>query len=69
MDGVGYERGVSGERLIDPACGSGTFLVEAVERYLADVERYEDDPDWKDHLQDLCTRPASSDSTFTRSPS
>jgi len=57
MDGVGYERGVSGERLIDPACGSGTFLVEAVERYLADVERYEDDPDWKDHLQDLCTRP------------
>ncbi|PSP94599.1 restriction endonuclease [Halobacteriales archaeon QS_4_62_28] len=57
MDGVGYERGVSGERLIDPACGSGTFLVEAVERYLADVERYEDDPDWKEHLQDLCTRP------------
>ncbi len=57
MDGVGYERGVSNERLIDPACGSGTFLVEAVERYLTEVERYEDDPDWKDHLQDLCTRP------------
>ncbi|TQQ83076.1 restriction endonuclease [Halonotius terrestris] len=57
MDGVGYDRGVSGERLIDPACGSGTFLVEAVERYLDDVRRYEDDPDWKDHLQDLCTRP------------
>jgi hypothetical protein len=57
MDGVDYDRGVSGERLIDPACGSGTFLVEAVERYLADVERYEEDPDWKDHLRDLCTRP------------
>lgn len=57
MDGVGYERGISNERLIDPACGSGTFLVEAVKRYLADVERYEDDPDWKEHLQDLCTRP------------
>ncbi|WP_256403448.1 Eco57I restriction-modification methylase domain-containing protein [Halorubrum salinum] len=57
MDGVGYERGVSNERLIDPACGSGTFLVEAVERYIADVEQYEEDPDWKDHLQDLCTRP------------
>ena len=57
MDGVGYERGVSNERLIDPACGSGTFIVEAVERYLADVKRYEEDPDWKDHLQDLCTRP------------
>ncbi|UIP00300.1 N-6 DNA methylase [Halobaculum sp. CBA1158] len=57
MDGVGYDRGVTNERLIDPACGSGTFLVEAVDRYLADVERYEEDPDWKDHLQDLCTRP------------
>ncbi|MDZ5813283.1 N-6 DNA methylase, partial [Halorubrum sp. AD140] len=57
MDGVGYERGVSNERLIDPACGSGTFLVDAVERYVADVERYEENPDWKDHLQDLCTRP------------
>ena len=57
MDGVGYDRGVSSERLIDPACGSGTFLVEAIERYLADVKRYEEDPDWKDHVQDLCTRP------------
>ncbi|MFB6184948.1 MAG: N-6 DNA methylase, partial [Haloarculaceae archaeon] len=57
MDGVGYERGVSNERLIDPACGSGTFLVEAVERYLEDVKRYEDDPDWEKHLRDLCTRP------------
>jgi hypothetical protein len=63
-DGVGYEQGVASERLIDPACGSGTFLVEAVERYLADVERYladveryEDDPDWQEQLRDLCTRP------------
>jgi len=57
MDGVGYERGVSNDRLIDPACGSGTFLVEAVNRYTADIERYEDDPDWEAHLRDLCTRP------------
>jgi type I restriction-modification system DNA methylase subunit len=57
MDGVGYDRGVSNERLIDPACGSGTFLVEAVRRYIEDVERYEDDPDWEEHLKDLCTRP------------
>ncbi|WP_134670509.1 Eco57I restriction-modification methylase domain-containing protein [Halorussus marinus] len=57
MDGVGYEHGVSNERLIDPSCGSGTFLVEAVERYIEDVERYEDDPDWEEHLRDLCTRP------------
>ena len=34
-----------------------TFLVEAVGRYLADVERYEDDPDWQEQLRDLCTRP------------
>jgi len=54
MDGVGYDRGVPGERLIDPACGSGTFLVEAVERYLDDVRRYEDDPDWKEHQRRSC---------------
>jgi len=57
MDGVGYDRAVTNERLIDPACGSGTFLVDAVERYIEDVERYNDDPDWEEHLRDLCTRP------------
>ena len=57
MDGVEYDRGVSNERLIDPACGSGTFLVDAVERYIQDVERYNDDPDWEEHLRNLCTRP------------
>lgn len=57
MDGVEYEAGISNERLIDPACGSGTFLVEAVNRYLDDVRRYNDDPDWERHLTDLCTRP------------
>ena len=57
MDGVNYDRGVSNERLMDPACGSGTFLVEAVERYIQDVERYNDDPEWEEHLRDLCTRP------------
>jgi len=57
MDGVEYERGISNERLIDPACGSGTFLVEAINRYMEDVRRYEDDPNWESHLRDLCTRP------------
>ncbi|MFB6184206.1 MAG: N-6 DNA methylase, partial [Haloarculaceae archaeon] len=57
MDGVDYDRGVSNERIIDPSCGSGTFLVEAVERYLDDVRRYEDDPDWEHHLRRLCTSP------------
>jgi type I restriction-modification system DNA methylase subunit len=57
MDGVDYEIGVSGERLIDPSCGSGTFLVEAIDRYIEDVQRYNDDPDWEKHLIDLCTSP------------
>jgi hypothetical protein len=57
MDGVGYDTGVSAERLIDPSCGSGTFLVEAVNRYLDDVRRYEDDPDWAAALTELCSHP------------
>ncbi|GAA0289664.1 hypothetical protein GCM10009066_00240 [Halarchaeum salinum] len=57
MDGVEYDVGVSEERLIDPSCGSGTFLVEAVERYLEDVRRYDDDPDWAEAIAELCTRP------------
>ena len=57
MEGVEYDVGVSQERLIDPACGSGTFLVEAVERYLDDVRRYDDDPDWSKAIKELCTRP------------
>ena len=57
MDGVEYDVGVSEERLIDPSCGSGTFLVEAVNRYLDDVRRYNDDPDWSEHLTELCTTP------------
>jgi len=35
LDEVGYtaERGIRGKTMIDPACGSGTFLAEAMERY------------------------------------
>ncbi|WP_135820790.1 Eco57I restriction-modification methylase domain-containing protein [Halostella litorea] len=57
MDSVDYDVGVSGGRLVDPSCGSGTFLVEAVDRYLDDVRRYDDDPDWADRLTELCTHP------------
>lgn len=57
MDGVDYNRGVSNHRLIDPACGSGTFLVEAVQRYIDDVEYYNDNPDWETHLKNLCAKP------------
>nr|WP_227229166.1 N-6 DNA methylase [Salinirubrum litoreum] len=57
MDGVGYDRGVSSERIIDPSCGSGTFLVEALNRYIEDVKRYDDNPDWAAELTELCSRP------------
>ena len=57
MDGVDYDVGVSSDRVIDPSCGSGTFLVEAIERYLDDVRRYEEDPDWTEELTELCTHP------------
>lgn len=57
MDGVGYDIGVSSKRLIDPACGSGTFLVEALQRYKKDIRRYNQDPDWENHLTQLCSRP------------
>lgn len=57
MDGVGYDVEVSEERLVDPSCGSGAFLVEAVNRYLDDVRRGDDDPDWSSELVELCTRP------------
>jgi len=61
FDGMGYDVGISSKRLIDPACGSGTFIVEAVERYLKDVERFndgpEEEPDWPHHLRNLCSHP------------
>ncbi len=58
LDEVGYDGAVTRRRLLDPACGSGTFLVAAVERYLAAVERgTSGEPDWPTHLQRLCTTP------------
>lgn len=57
MNGVDYDYGVSSERIIDPSCGSGTFLVEAVNRYLEDVRRYDENPDWGAELTELCSRP------------
>ncbi len=37
LDYVGYQgAGISTKRLLDPACGSGTFLVYALKRYLGD---------------------------------
>jgi len=57
MDGVDYGVGISEDRIVDPACGSGAFLIEAVDRYLEDVRRSETDPDWPGRLETLCTGP------------
>ena len=55
LDAVGYEgRGVIGKRLLDPACGSGTFLVEALRRYLKASEEIAEEKGWPAILKELC---------------
>ena len=57
LDRVGYQQGVGRKRLIDPSCGSGTFLTEALQRHLDDIERHSADPDWAEELRSLCLEP------------
>lgn len=60
LDDVSYKpqgRSIHESKILDPACGSGTFTVEAINRYLDDVERFEDNPDWERHLRELCINP------------
>ncbi len=56
LDAVGYEgRSATEKRLLDPACGSGTFLVEALRRYLKASERVvEEKGGWSGILKTLC---------------
>ena len=55
LDAVGYEgQGIIHKRLLDPACGSGTFLVEALRRYLKASERIADEESWSRILKRLC---------------
>ncbi len=55
LDAVGYEgRSVIGKRLLDPACGSGTFLVEALRRYLKASEEIAEEKGWSGILKELC---------------
>lgn len=57
LDSVGYEgREILNKNLLDPACGSGTFLVEALDRYLevADETGYADREGWRTVLDGLC---------------
>ncbi|AUX08930.1 adenine-specific DNA methylase [Halalkaliarchaeum desulfuricum] len=52
VESTGYGDNVQYERLIDPACGSGTFLMAALDRYQEDM----DGDDLPAALQDLCNR-------------
>lgn len=55
LDAVGYEgRSVIGKRLLDPACGSGTFIVEALRRYLKASEQDAEERGWSEILKELC---------------
>lgn len=52
VDSVEYENNLQYKRLIDPACGSGTFLVAALRKYKQDIDG--EDVDWATALKDLC---------------
>lgn len=51
LDSVEYEGDNHYHRLIDPACGSGTFPVKALRRF---KEGIDDDANWAVVLQNLC---------------
>jgi len=55
LDAVGYEgRSIIDKRLLDPACGSGTFLVEALRRYLKASGEIAEEDGWSSILKKLC---------------
>ncbi len=57
LDAVGYNNsGVINKRLLDPACGSGTFLVGALKRYLNNAKRKAKQEGWSKVLADLCNK-------------
>ena len=58
LDAVGYKQNIIYSRLLDPACGSGTFLVEALRRYLKDANRWlAKEKGWSYVLKQLCNNP------------
>jgi type I restriction-modification system DNA methylase subunit len=56
LDAVEYKH-VRNRRLLDPACGSGTFLVEALHRYLKEMEPLAKKDGWASVLRELCNSP------------
>ena len=64
LDAVSYKgEEILNQRLLDPACGSGTFIVEALKRYLSAAEKYKESSDviyasyWCSKLEELCEKP------------
>lgn len=55
VDAVDYKgRGIVDKRLLDPACGSGTFLVDALKRYLEEAKPLAEEKGWDFVLSKLC---------------
>lgn len=58
LDRVDYRAGngiTLGKMLIDPACGSGTFLIKAIERYFEEAkDRVQKGATWEELLTNLC---------------
>ena len=56
LDSVGYAKGnqLRKKTLLDPACGSGSFLVEALKRYISDVKEEAEIYGWSQVLEELC---------------
>lgn len=57
LDAVGYKgKAILNKRLLDPACGSGTFLVEALKRYLKVAEEEAEERGWDEILKRICNK-------------
>lgn len=56
LDSVGYNN-IGQKRLLDPACGSGTFIVEALKRYLKEANIRAAQDGWAHILRELCNSP------------
>ena len=58
IDSVGY-KGFINERLLDPACGSGTFIVQALKKFFNNADHVLDitsGRDWCYFLDELCNK-------------
>ena len=55
LDAVEYKgQFITNKRLLDPACGSGTFLVDALNRYLEAAQPLAKEKGWGEVLKKLC---------------